>query len=140
MSALEHNYGVPVRKYSPKQPRDPRTGRWVRIFAHGILKSPSTMRYFSEGARNLGPAILDDWRSRDTTPADIEESPGERVEGVLWDVPEEDMPILDNLEGVESGFYEKVKVPVRHGAGQTGTATVYRMPQRRRFPERRHRS
>lgn len=135
--SLDRNYGTPIRKFSPDQPRDPHTGQWVRIFTHGILKSPSTMSYFSEGARNLGPAVLEDWRSRDVTPADIEESPGERVEGVLWDVPAEDMPRLDNLEGVASGHYEKVEVPVLHGTGRTSTATVYRMPRSTRIEERR---
>lgn len=102
-----------------------------RVFTYGILMDPQTMHPIAPGAEDLGVAVLDGYRLAftgtsaalgggvaDVVPADraaaVEAPDGpDRVEGVLWAVPADELEALDAYEGVPEGHYERVRVPVR---------------------------
>jgi AIG2-like family. len=55
----------------------------------------------------------------------FEQAEGEEVLGVLWNVPEQDLVVLDKHEGVGHG-YERCTVSVEREDGSTGEAVTYR--------------
>lgn len=78
-------------------------------FAYGLYLNPAQMLECSPGYRSLGAARLaDHWFAfpryssavRSAT-IGIVENPGGVVWGALYELPEEDMPILDHLHGFD---------------------------------------
>jgi AIG2-like family len=78
-------------------------------FAYGIDLNPAQMLHRSPGHRSLGVARLVDWwfsfprysPSDRSATMSIGESQGGVVWGALYDVPEEDLPILNHLYGFD---------------------------------------
>lgn len=78
-------------------------------FAYGSNMNPGQMAERAPGARTLGVARLVDYclcfprfsRARNCASAGIEPRPGNAVWGVLYDVPENDVPVLNYHEGYE---------------------------------------
>jgi gamma-glutamylcyclotransferase (GGCT)/AIG2-like uncharacterized protein YtfP len=97
------------------------------------------MLYFGYGA-NTNTAAMD-WRCPDATPigaallhgavlrfrryADIDDAPGAKVYGVLWDISLRDEQALDRFEGFPT-YYVKREVTVIH-AGRRVRAMAYVM-------------
>jgi hypothetical protein len=79
------------------------------LFAYASLMNPGVMSERSPGARTLGVARLVDYClcfprfsvARNCASAGIEPRPGNAVWGVLYDVPENDVPVLNYHEGYE---------------------------------------
>lgn len=79
------------------------------LFAYASLMNPGQMAERSPGARTLGVARLVDYclcfpqasRTHAGASAGIEPRPGNAVWGVLYDVPENDVPVLNYHEGFE---------------------------------------
>lgn len=92
-----------------------------RLFTFGSLMDPATMHQVCPKAEDLGPAVLEGYRFAitgfsehyDGGVADVVASQGDRVEGVLWALPEADLETLDKYEGVPEGFYRRERGTVR---------------------------
>jgi hypothetical protein len=77
------------------------------LFAYGANMNPGQMSERAPEARTLGVARLVDFRvcfprfskARNCASAGIEPNPGSAVWGVLYDVPEHDVPVLNHHEG-----------------------------------------
>jgi gamma-glutamylcyclotransferase (GGCT)/AIG2-like uncharacterized protein YtfP len=93
-------------------------------FAYGINTNQSEMSYRCPDARSLGGAELPDHEFRFAVHADIVESPGSRVRGVLWDITERCLQALDRLEGYPT-YYERKTVTVSHNGKQLEAMTYY---------------
>jgi len=59
--------------------------------------------------------------------ADIIESKGNFVEGVLYEVTEEGMANLDKFEGIEQNVYKRVKVVVQLESGEELETITYKI-------------
>jgi cation transport regulator ChaC len=78
-------------------------------FAYGLDLNPAEMLKRSPGHRSVGIARLVDWwfsfprhsRSERSATMSIGESKGGVVWGALYEIPEEDMPILNHLYGYD---------------------------------------
>jgi gamma-glutamylcyclotransferase (GGCT)/AIG2-like uncharacterized protein YtfP len=91
----------------------------MRYFAYGSNMSSGELRRYCPGARFVAVASLRDYRldftrysaKRGGGVADIVAHPGESVWGILWDVPDDELPALDRKEGVPVA-YRRVDVTV----------------------------
>jgi len=68
-------------------------------FAYGMNTNREGMSYRCPGAMSLGPARLLDHAFRFSGPADVVVEPGCYVDGVLWNITDECLRSLDQLEG-----------------------------------------
>ena len=93
----------------------------IYYFAYGMLTNPRHM----PGAEAVGAATLPNHSFEFYQYADVVPAPGERVHGVLWQIPRELLSQLDRVEGVP-WLYNRKTVPVRAG-GQRYEAYVYTM-------------
>ncbi|NNV05092.1 gamma-glutamylcyclotransferase [Geobacillus sp. C56-T2] len=96
----------------------------VLYFAYGSCMSERDFRPTVPHFEVMGRAVLDDYRlaftryscRREGGVADIVPSPGDRVEGVLYKIPEHYVANLDRREGVPAGVYRREYVDVQfHG-------------------------
>ena len=77
-------------------------------------------------------AILPDYEmvfnkhSNDGGKANIMNSPGNLVEGIIYFVKEEDLVILDKYEGVPSNQYKRYKIEVRDSNNNSIAAIAYK--------------
>ena len=77
-------------------------------------------------------AILTDYEmnfnkhSNDGGKANIMDSPGYLVEGILYSVNEEDLLILDRYEGVASKQYKRYEIEVRDSSDSSIAAIAYK--------------
>ena len=94
-------------------------------FAYGMNTNPEQMNYRCPNAQALGLAKLNHHRLEFRTLATISASPGQVVEGVLWEITSSDEDALDRLEGYLV-YYGKKTVVVEH-QGQQYRAMVYVM-------------
>jgi gamma-glutamylcyclotransferase (GGCT)/AIG2-like uncharacterized protein YtfP len=95
-------------------------------FAYGSNMNRRLMRRLCPSAVALGLALLKGWRFCITNSgyASIVPAPGAEVHGVLWRLTPRDRAVLDAYEDIDSGFYRRRILPVRHGA-QSVPALVY---------------
>lgn len=95
-------------------------------FAYGSNMNRALMRRHCPGATELGTAALFGCRFIITTDgyASIVPRSGGRVHGVLWRLTARDLAALNSYEGIESGLYSKLTLPVRKD-GRRVAATVY---------------
>lgn len=93
----------------------------VYYFAYGMLTDPKNMR----GAELIGSAELRNHKLEFHRYADIVDSYGNTVRGVLWSIPREMLSVLDQVEGVPS-LYGRKQVPVFKD-GKRYEAWVYQM-------------
>lgn len=94
-------------------------------FAYGMNTNPGEMAHRCPGARSLGHARLVDHSFRFAQHADVEPCADSYVDGVLWEINEDHLRALDQLEGYPY-YYDRVVASVVHGA-RTFHVLVYRM-------------
>jgi len=105
--------------------------RYVLVFAYGSNMHQAQMLQRGPGARACQPAGLVGWRlaftgyseRRAGSVATIEPRDDRYVVGRLWEVPERQMPDLDQCEGVDQFIYRRETMNVLVGLG-TGAAKV----------------
>jgi hypothetical protein len=90
-------------------------------FAYGMLTDPDIM---SEGDF-IGAGILQDHMFEFRQFANVKESSGSSVRGVVWEITPDTLSYLDQIEGYPN-FYTRVKVKVRTTIGVV-TAEMYTM-------------
>jgi len=97
-------------------------GEPIYYFAYGMLTDPSIM----SDAKFVGRAVLKNFKFEFYKFADVVQSGGSEVDGVLWELPDEQM--LRYLDGIESypNLYGRKIVPV-YVDGQKFEAWVYYM-------------
>jgi gamma-glutamylcyclotransferase (GGCT)/AIG2-like uncharacterized protein YtfP len=98
-------------------------------FAYGSNMGTQQMAQRCPDNRKIGHARLPGFRWIISTGgcATVVESPGEEVEGLLFEISESDERSLDRHEGVALGTYRKVELPALHG-GRVVPALVYMDP------------
>lgn len=102
-------------------------------FAYGMNTNKDEMAYRCPSAKPLGLAVLLGYRFEFKSFATIVPSPGNKVEGVLWTITENDELALDILEGYPE-FYDKKTVSVEHKK-QPHIAMTYIMgPREQNYP------
>lgn len=94
-------------------------------FAYGMNTNPEEMAHRCPQARSLGHARLINHLFRFAQHADVEPQPDSFVEGVLWEITEDCLRALDQLEGYPV-YYNRVVSSVVH-ENRTYHALVYRM-------------
>jgi gamma-glutamylcyclotransferase (GGCT)/AIG2-like uncharacterized protein YtfP len=95
-------------------------------FAYGSNMSRAPMRSRCPSAREVGVATLAGHRLIITSDgyASVVPQPGGMVHGLLWRLAPRDVAALNTYEGVDTGLYRIVTLPVRAGARQV-PAMVY---------------
>ena len=94
-------------------------------FAYGMNTNPREMAVRCPGAVSMGHACLVGHSFRFAQHADVEPCDNSYVDGVLWEIDEQNLKALDDLEGYPY-YYDRVVASVIHGA-RTYHALVYRM-------------
>lgn len=94
-------------------------------FAYGMNTNPKEMALRCPGASSMGHARLINHSFRFAQHADVELCADSYVDGVLWEITEEHLKSLDQLEGYPD-YYNRVVATVIHGA-RSYHALVYRM-------------
>jgi gamma-glutamylcyclotransferase (GGCT)/AIG2-like uncharacterized protein YtfP len=102
-------------------------------FAYGMNTNPEEMTLRCPGAKSLGHARLINHAFRFAQHADVEPCDGSYVDGVLWDITDNNLKALDQLEGYPY-YYDRVVSSVIQGA-RTFHVLVYRMQPGRRDSE-----
>ena len=97
----------------------------IHYFAYGLNTNLDSMFRRCPGAEPLGCAALPDYEFRFATHADVIESPGKQVDGVLWRISDLHLQSLDDLEGYPT-YYDRKFVMVEH-QGTPVQALVYYM-------------
>lgn len=105
----------------------------MRYFAYGSNMSSEELRAHCPNAAFVSIAQLADYRldftryaeRRKGGVADVVPSPGDDVWGVLYDIPERDLPALDRKEGVARGAYRREDVDPELASGERVRAMVY---------------
>jgi gamma-glutamylcyclotransferase (GGCT)/AIG2-like uncharacterized protein YtfP len=107
---------------------DPKTMK--PYFAYGSNMADGQMAKRCPDARKLGAARLAGYRWIISTRgyANVVESPGAEVEGVLFEISASDERALDRYEAVASGLYGKAMLPVLFEAREV-LALVYVSPE-----------
>jgi gamma-glutamylcyclotransferase (GGCT)/AIG2-like uncharacterized protein YtfP len=94
-------------------------------FAYGMNTNPGEMAHRCPGATSLGHARLIDHVFRFAQHADVEPCSNSYVDGVLWEITDEHLRALDQLEGYPY-YYNRVVSSAVLGA-RTFHVLVYRM-------------
>ena len=94
-------------------------------FAYGMNTNPGEMARRCPGAVSMGHARLINHSFRFSQHADVELCADSFVDGVLWEITEEHLKALDQLEGYPD-YYNRVVATVIHGA-RSYHVLVYRM-------------
>ena len=94
-------------------------------FAYGMNTNPVEMANRCPGAASLGHARLVNHSFRFAQHADVEPCSDSYVDGVLWEITDEHLKSLDQLEGYPH-YYNRVVATVIHGA-RSYHVLVYRM-------------
>jgi gamma-glutamylcyclotransferase len=108
-------------------------------FAYGSNLDATQMRLRCPEARHVGKARVDDYRFcfpvwsriRQSGLISIEPSAGDRVWGVLYELPDGDLPRLDHREGYDPdrsasrNAFNRVGVKVSRRHGKTAQAETY---------------
>jgi len=95
-------------------------------FAYGMNTHPDQMAVRCPGAVSLGAAYLPGYRFVFRTHADVELADYNTVNGVLWQVTDDDLDALDLLEGFPS-YYLRQRVWVTDDNNHRMIAWVYTM-------------
>lgn len=97
----------------------------MKYFAYGANTNLMAMARRVPNAQVLGPASLLDCRFRFALHADIVPALGQNVQGVLWEITEECLALLDNFEGFPH-YYGRREAIVKFN-NQIESAIVYYM-------------
>lgn len=95
------------------------------MFAYGLNTNPQEMGRRCPAAKSLGHARLINHSFRFAQHADVEPQSDSFVDGVLWEITEDCLRALDQLEGYPV-YYNRVVSSVVHKT-RTYHALVYRM-------------
>jgi gamma-glutamylcyclotransferase (GGCT)/AIG2-like uncharacterized protein YtfP len=95
------------------------------MFAYGMNTNPTEMSRRCPGATSLGHARLVNHSFRFAQHADVEPCDGSYVDGVLWEITQDHLQSLDQLEGYPY-YYDRVVRSVVLGT-RTFHALVYCM-------------
>ena len=104
----------------------------LNYFAFGSNMSAKRMRERLGWSPSRSGAILYDYEmvfnkhSNDGGKANIIDSPGDIVEGILYSVNEEDLLILDKYEGVAAKQYKRYKIDVCDNSNRYFAAVAYK--------------
>ena len=90
-------------------------------FAYGSNLNIKQMKQRCPDSVGISPAVLSGWKLVERTYADIEECPGECVNGALYEISENDLAELDHYEG----YYTRQEVMVTDNSGRYRKAWVY---------------
>lgn len=101
-------------------------------FAYGMNTNIEQMSQRCPAAISLGMAELPDYELAFRGCADIHPTPGEVMQGVLWNITDDCLAALDVLEGYPS-YYTRYEVEVFHD-GEYKRALVYKMNAGDLFP------
>lgn len=104
-------------------------------YAYGSNLSPTFLKGYCPGARFVMKAYLPNFRvefrfyskKRKGGISSIISSPGELVRGAIYDVPEDEMIKLDELESVPQGLYSRETFLVLGEDGEWHEADLYRV-------------
>lgn len=110
-------------------------------FAYGSNLDFGQMRTRCPSTVTLSKARLPGYRlaftryseSRSGGVADIQPSEENEVEGVLYEVSDEDAESLDEFEGVQSGDYTRINVRLTFPAGEVLEAYAYKAAEQGEF-------
>ena len=100
-------------------------------FAFGSNMSAKRVRHRLGWAPSRMSAILNDYRltfdkqSHDGGKANIQISPGDEVEGIIYCVKDEDLLVMDGFEGVQDNQYKRIDVQVMDLTGRLIPAIAY---------------
>ena len=96
-------------------------------FAYGANLDVDAMQARCPGAAVIGKAVLEHHRLVAMREGwlSITPSPGDEVDGLLWQLAAEHMPALDHYEDVAAGLYVHATMTVRTEDGDTLEALVY---------------
>ena len=83
----------------------------IFIFRYGSNMDVRQMKERCQGAIRMKPAVLHDYKLTERLYADIDESAGRHVSGILWSISEKDLKNLDIYEGFPT-FYTRKTVHV----------------------------
>ena len=98
----------------------------IYMFSYGMNTHNASMAVRCPEATCLGAAWLDDHVFMFKYHADVEYEPGSAVEGLLWEMQEEDLDKIDLVEGYPDYYYREIQA-VTAQDGQTYHAWVYKM-------------
>jgi gamma-glutamylcyclotransferase (GGCT)/AIG2-like uncharacterized protein YtfP len=95
-------------------------------FAYGSNMSRAVMRRHCPAGKAIGTAALSGYRFIITVDgyASIVPHPGGIVQGVLWRLAPRDLAALNSYEGLDSGLYVRMTLPVTSASGRVA-AMVY---------------
>lgn len=96
-------------------------------FAYGSNLNLDQMKKRCPDSAGVSPAVLSGWKLVERTYADIEEAPGECVNGALYEISDQDLANLDRYEGYPE-YYTRREVMVS-SAGVYRKAWVYSMTE-----------
>lgn len=99
-----------------------------RVFVYGTLKRGLRNHHFLEHAAFVGEAhTLTKYRMLDGSFPVLRDSGADlkQVRGEVYDVDEKTLEKLDELESVDSGMYERVKIDVAVSGGKASRAFIY---------------
>jgi cation transport regulator ChaC len=119
-------------KMSTTTRKTKRTKR-VNYFAYGSNLNPAQMERRCPGTRMVGIGTLVAARISFTGysmgwqggVATLLEDDDEMVQGVVWSIPVDEVPVLDRCEGVAAGIYTKEMMTIRLEQGGEVEALVY---------------
>ncbi|MHC4878201.1 MAG: gamma-glutamylcyclotransferase family protein [Planctomycetota bacterium] len=97
------------------------------VFVYGTLKTGHRLHGHLAGEKHLGDAITEP-RYRlfklGWYPGLVEQAPGIAVQGEVWEVSERTLAVLDEVEEVDSGLYERRTVQLT-GSFRQATVQTY---------------
>jgi gamma-glutamylcyclotransferase (GGCT)/AIG2-like uncharacterized protein YtfP len=99
----------------------------MKMFAYGMNTNTAEMDSRCPAAICLGKATMPNHEFRFAVHADVVVSPGNSVDGVLWDITPDCMAALDMLEGFPF-YYLRKKVKVLVDGKQTKAMVYYMVP------------
>ncbi len=95
-------------------------------YSYGANTNLDNMMGRCPKAKLIGSLVLPDYKLTFRHVADIEQSFGDNVQGVLWDITKQCEQSLDIYEGVASGLYRKEYFPVK-AKGEIEDVMFYKM-------------
>lgn len=102
-------------------------------FAYGMNTNTQGMARRCPGAVAFGHARLLGHRFRFSGPADVQVDRGHYVDGVLWDITDDCLKALDQLEGYPH-YYDRKWAQVEHEQGEFRALVYHMQPGNRNSP------
>lgn len=105
-------------------------------FGYCTMLERAEMRRLCPGAKPLGVYRLEGYRlrfsafhdDRSRGSCDLEERPGHRMWGLLYEMVPEEYAALDLMAGVDKGYLARIDITVTNEPGESRAATTYKSP------------